>query len=159
MPRAPLNHQPARWALATAVALWVAVTVIVSLLAWLFAWGDSPVIHTTHVNMAQVLLTAGSVVSPPLITTVLAGLFLWWALSRHVWVSRTGIVLLLAGIALTGWDTAGGLHVKAAGYSAAKWDAVLIIGWAYVVICVLAALVCLACLIQPTANTAPAARH
>jgi len=159
MQRAPHNQQPARRALAAAVAMWMAVTVIVSLLAWLFAWGDSPVIHTTHVSMAQVLLTAGSVVSPPLITIVLAGLFLWWALSRHVWVSRTGIVLLLVGIALTGWDTAGGLHVRAPGYGAAKWDAVLVIGWAYVAVCALAALVCLACLIQPSAHTTAAARH
>jgi hypothetical protein len=126
----------------------MAATVIVSLLAWWFALGDSPVIHTTHVSLAQVVLTAGSVVSPPLITTVMAGLFLWWALSRRVWLSRAGTVLLLAGLALTGWDTAGGLHARAAGYSAATWDAVQVIGWAYVVVCVVAVVACIAYLIR-----------
>jgi hypothetical protein len=136
----------------------MAATVILSILAWVFALGDSPVIHTTHVSLVQVLVTAGSVVSPPLITMVLAGLFLWWALSRNAWLSRAGTVLLLAGIALTGWDTAGGLHVRAAGYSPPKWDGVLVLGWAYAVICILAVLACIACLIQPNARRPAAVR-
>jgi hypothetical protein len=92
--------------------VWIGANVVLSLVGWLFALGDSPVTGTTHITLIQVLWDSGTIISPPLIFMVVAGLILWGATSGRLWPARVGTGLLAIGIALIAWDTHGGLNTR-----------------------------------------------
>ena len=63
---------------------------------------------------------------------VIAVALLLPAMARNRWAALVGTALLAIGTAIVGWDTQGGLHVRAHLYPSSDWTVVLVLGWLFV---------------------------
>ena len=115
-----------------AAIVWIAANVVLTILGVLLRLGDSPVTSTREITLGRALLDSGTIVSPPLVFMVVAVALLWPAMARNRWAALVATALLAIGTTVVGWDTQGGLHVRAPLYSSSDWNIVLVLGWLFV---------------------------
>jgi hypothetical protein len=151
---------PARRVFFAAAWAYVGYNVVASAVGAAVGLPDLPASHaaTVHLTVEQALLSQGTIMSPPLVTMVIAALLLWAAASaRRAWMCRACTAVLVVGITLTALDTSGGMGDKPALYSAGRWDLALAIGWVFVVVAACAAVSGVVWLVQSLAGPRPSA--
>ncbi len=129
------SHVPGGRARRTFIALAlvrIAANVVLALASMIFELGDSPVTGTRNVSLGTALWSSGTIVSPPLVSMLVASLLLLGISMRRAWVPRVASVLFVIVIGIVAFDTAGGLHAQAPLYGPTRWAFVVIVGWLFV---------------------------
>jgi hypothetical protein len=125
-----------------AICAYIAINVAVSLIGLLFKLPDLPATQATTdaITVGQVLVSPGTIVSPPLLFMLIAVLLLWGVTSRVTWLSITCTVLIALGAGITAVDEYGGLLLRPIQYSQGKWDLVLVLGSVFIAVAAVVAI-------------------
>jgi hypothetical protein len=139
---AALSKSRMRRVFLVAACVYIGVNVVVSLIGLLFKLPDLPATQATTdaITVGQVLVSPGTIVSPPLLFMLIAALLLWGVTSRMTWLSRACTILIALGAGTTAVDEYGGLLLKPIQYSQGKWDLVLVLGSVFIAIAAVTAI-------------------
>jgi hypothetical protein len=133
-PATPRSRQLAVFT--AAITGYIGYNVIATLVGILARLPDVTTTHATtdQVPLGQVIVPDGTIISPPLILMVVAGLLLWGVTSRRKVLGPVCASLLILAAALTSIAEVTGLGNRPALFSAAKWHVAVAVGTIYGVI-------------------------